>query len=70
MLLTPAVSCTILVLLVSVIHSCMHAGYVPLTEEEMQEEQQRRAAKRASGNGEMSDSALPEVNELELLEAE
>lgn len=48
----------------------MPAGYVPLTEEEMQEEQQRRAVKRASGNGEMSDSALPEGNELELLEAE
>ena len=70
MLLTPFLSCTNLKLLVSVTQYCMAAGYVPLTEEEMQEEQQRRAAKRASGNGEITDSALPEGNELELLEAE
>lgn len=45
----------------------LHAGYVPLTDEEMEVERQRRAAKKASGNGEMSGSASSE-GDLELLE--
>ncbi len=45
----------------------LRAGYVPLTGEELEQEQQRRAAKKASGNGELSGSASSE-GELELLE--
>ena len=44
-----------------------HAGYVPLTGEELELERQRRAAKKASANGEMSGSASSE-GDLELLE--
>ena len=47
----------------------MHAGYVPLTGEELEQEQQRRAAKKASGNGEVSGSTYSE-GELELLDRE
>ncbi|CAL5224258.1 g6915 [Coccomyxa viridis] len=42
-------------------------GYVPLTVKELEQEQQRRAAKKASGDGEVSGSASSE-GELELLE--
>ncbi len=45
----------------------LHAGYVPLTGEELEEERQRRAAKKTSDDGEMLGSASLE-GELELLE--
>ena len=46
-------------------HKC--AGYVPLTEEEMEAERQRRAANRAAGGGEVLDGVgVDTANELEL----
>lgn len=45
------------------------AGYVPLTEEEMEAERQRRAANKAACGGEVLDGGgVDTANELELLE--